>query len=77
MKVIAAKNFVLNGTPFIVNNEIEIKDKKILMQLNDKGFIRPLTKEQIESLEERKTYENRKFRKEEEEIIDDRRYYKN
>lgn len=77
MKVIAAKNFVLNGTPFTANSEIEIKDKKILMQLNDKGFIRPLTKEQIESLEERKTYENRKFRKEEEEIINDRRYYKN
>lgn len=78
MKVITSRNFILNGTPYTANNEIEIKDKKLLLQLNSKGFIRPLTNEEIQSLNDNveKEQSKKKFRREEEDIRNDRRYYK-
>lgn len=78
MKVIAARNFILNGTPYTANSEFEIKDKKLLMELNSKSFIRPLTEKQLENLKEKETFGgSKKFIRDEEEIENDRRYRKN
>lgn len=75
MKVIAARNFILNGTPYTANSEFEVNDKKLLMELNAKSFIRPLTEEQLENLKERETFRtSKRFIRKEEEFEDDRRY---
>lgn len=43
MKQIKAKiDFSLNGTPYLQGEEIQIKDFKTLVTLNEKGFIEPL-----------------------------------
>ena len=41
-KIIAKKDFILNGTPYIKGDEINIKDIEIIKKINEKGFIEPL-----------------------------------
>ena len=41
-KIIAKKDFTLNGTPYIVGDEIKIKDIEAIRKLNEQGFIEPL-----------------------------------
>lgn len=42
-KVIAKIDFELNGVPYIVGDKIETKDINVVRQLNEQGFIEPLT----------------------------------
>lgn len=70
MKVIAKKDFILNGTPYMVNKTFEVEDKKILVKLANEGFIYPVI-EQGNGNETPK----KKIKKEDEK--NDRRYHKN
>jgi hypothetical protein len=41
-KLIAKKDFTLNGDTYIVGDEIKIDDISVIRKLNEKGFIEPL-----------------------------------
>lgn len=48
MKPIAKINCQFNGTFYDKGDEIEVKTKEQLIELNEKGFIEPLTPKQIQ-----------------------------
>ena len=48
MKPIATRDFELYGTFYEKGDEVEVKSKEILVKLNEKGFIEPLTPKQIQ-----------------------------
>ena len=50
-KVIAKKDFILNGNNYIVGDEINIKDMEVITKLNEKGFIEPLSYKDLVLLE--------------------------
>ena len=60
-KLIAKKDFTLNGEKFIANDEIKIKDFSIIKKLNEKGFIEPLNFKELVIIER-----ELKYKKEEE-----------
>ena len=41
-KLIAKKDFTINGLAFIVGDEVNVKDIDTIRKLNEKGFIEPL-----------------------------------
>jgi len=41
-KIIAKKDFTLNGISYIKDEEINVKDINTIRKLNEKGFIEPL-----------------------------------
>lgn len=41
-KVIAKKDFILNGTPYIEGDEIQTTDINVIRKLNEQGFVEPL-----------------------------------
>lgn len=47
MKIIANKEFTLNGEYYSENDEVEVKNVDELITLNEKGFIKPLTRKEI------------------------------
>lgn len=49
--IIAKINFELNGVSYIKGDEIKIKDINIIRKLNEKGYIEPLTYEDLVLLE--------------------------
>lgn len=51
IKVIAKKDFILNGKNYITGDEIETKDIKTIAELNEKGFIEPLSYKDLVLLE--------------------------
>ena len=46
-KIIAKINFSINGADYIAKEEIDIKDYKTIVRLNEKGYIEPLTYEDL------------------------------
>ena len=48
MKPIAKIDCQVNGIYYDKGNEIEVKDKEQLIELNERGFIEPLTMKQIQ-----------------------------
>lgn len=42
-KIIAKKDFVLEGKQYIVGDELDITDIKIIKTLNEGGYIEPLS----------------------------------
>ena len=60
-KIIAKKDFILNDKQYIAGDEIETKDMKVIIQLNEKGFIEPLDYKELVLLE-------RELNKEKEEL---------
>lgn len=42
-KVIAKKDFILNGNNYIVGDEVKIDNIEAITKLNEKGFIEPLS----------------------------------
>lgn len=50
-KLIAKKDFVLNGMPYITGDEVETKDIAEIKKLNEKGFIEPLNYKELVILE--------------------------
>lgn len=49
--IIAKINFELNGVSYIKGDEIKIKDINIIRKLNEKGYIEPLTYEDLVLIE--------------------------
>ena len=43
MKIIAKKDFTINGTPYIKGDIIPVKNIAQVRKLNEKGFIEPLS----------------------------------
>ena len=41
-KLIAKKDFIVDGIPYIKGDAIEVKDIATIRKLNEKGFIEPL-----------------------------------
>lgn len=50
-KVIAKKDFILNDKKYIIGDEIDIKDMNVITNLNEKGFIEPLSYKDLVMLE--------------------------
>ena len=42
-KIIAKKDFVLEGKQYIVGDELDVNDIKIIKTLNEGGYIEPLS----------------------------------
>lgn len=42
-EIIAKKDFTFNGIDYITGDKIEVKDIKVVIMLNEKGFIEPLS----------------------------------
>ena len=57
MKLIAKKDFNLNGIIYAVGDEVFVNSQEDLIKLNEKGFIEPLTAKQIQNFdrEQRRT----------------------
>ena len=60
-KLIAKKDFIINGIPFVKGDEININDIVTIKKLNEKGFIEPLDFKDLTILER-----ELKYKKEEE-----------
>lgn len=68
MKLIANKDFTLNGSYYFENDEItpnEIGTIKDISRLNENGFIKPLSLKELVKLEQ-ELKQNKKTNKEEE-----------
>ena len=50
-KIIAKKDFTIDGEIFIKDEPVEIKDIETIKKLNEKGFIYPLNLKEIVFLE--------------------------
>jgi len=64
MKIIAQKNFELQGIFYEAGDPVEVNSKELLVKLNEKGFIEPLTPKEIQNFN--------KTEKEEKENVFDR-----
>lgn len=51
MKVIANKNFILNGTTYLKDEEVKINNIEQVYKLNELGYIKPLKYDEIIKLE--------------------------
>lgn len=60
-KLIAKKDFIINGISFVKGDEININDIVTIKKLNEKGFIEPLDFKDLTILER-----ELKYKKEEE-----------
>lgn len=60
-KLIAKKDFIINGVPFVKGDEINVNDIVTIKKLNEKGFIEPLDFKDLTILER-----ELKYKKEEE-----------
>ena len=68
MKLIAQRDFILNGEYYFKNDEIEpnkIGTIQDISRLNENGFIKPLSLKELVKLEQ-ELKQNRKINKEEE-----------
>ena len=50
-KLIAKKDFTIDGVSYIENDVVDIKDIAIIRKLNEKGFIYPLSFKELIILE--------------------------
>lgn len=57
-KVIAKKDFILNGNNYIVGDEVKIDNIEAITKLNEKGFIEPLSYKDLVLLEREIKKEN-------------------
>lgn len=48
MKIIAKKDFTVNGVYYFKGDEIKVTSKESLIKLNEIGFIEPLSRKEIE-----------------------------
>ena len=50
-KLIAKKDFIIDGIPFVKGDEVDVRDISIVKKLNEKGFIEPLDFKDLAILE--------------------------
>ena len=65
-KLIAKKDFTINGLAFIVGDEVDVKDIDTIRKLNEKGFIEPLDFKELILIERELKNPLKNFKKEEE-----------
>ena len=65
-KLVAKKDFILDGNSYIVGDEIQVKDISVIKRLNEKGFIEPLDFKELVILERELKNPIKTFIKEEE-----------
>ena len=49
MKIIAAIDFTLKGIPYEKGKEVKVTSKEELIRLNERGFIEPLSFDEIKN----------------------------
>ena len=52
MKLIAKKDFTMNGEYFYDGKEVVTKDYSLIVRLNEKGFIYPITRKELTEIKE-------------------------
>lgn len=65
-KLIAKKNFTIDGEFFIKDEPVEIKDIETIKKLNEKGFIYPLNLKELVIIERELKNPVKNYKKEEE-----------
>lgn len=53
MKIIARINFVFNGNKYIAGEEVKVDNIEQVYKLNELGYIKPLTYEQLVLIEKK------------------------
>jgi len=48
-QIVANKNFTLNGKYYETNDEVKVDNFEQVKMLNEKGFIKPLTRKELEN----------------------------
>ena len=51
MKIVARINFEFNGKKYLANEEVKLDNMKQVIKLNELGFIKPLTYEDLVKIE--------------------------
>ena len=65
-KLIAKKDFTINGIPFVKDEEVNVKDISVVKKLNEKGFIEPLDFKELVIIERELKNPTKTYKKEEE-----------
>lgn len=65
-KLIAKKDFIVDGIAFIKGDEVNIKDIVTIRKLNEKGFIEPLNFKELIIIERELKNPTKSYKKEEE-----------
>ena len=65
-KIIAKKDFIVDGIPFVKGDEVDIKDIITIRKLNEKGFIEPLNFKELVIIERELKNPTKYYKKEEE-----------
>lgn len=65
-KLIAKKDFIVDGIAFIKGDEVNIKDIYTIRKLNEKGFIEPLNFKELVIIERELKNPTKSYKKEEE-----------
>lgn len=65
MKIIAKINFIFNGKKYLADEEVKLDNIKQVIKLNELGYIKPLTYEELVLIERqlRETLLNNEARK--------------
>jgi len=51
MKIIASKNFILNGIKYLKDEEVKVENYLQVVKLNEYGFIYPLSYDDLVKIE--------------------------
>lgn len=65
-KLIAKKDFTIDGIPFVKGDEVDVRDISIVKKLNEKGFIEPLNFKELVIIERELKNPTKFYKKEEE-----------
>lgn len=65
-KLIAKKDFTIDGCAYIVGDEVNVKEISIIKKLNEKGFIEPLNFKELVIIERELKNPIKSYKKEEE-----------
>ena len=65
-KLIAKKDFTVDGLPFVKGDEVNVKNIETIRKLNEKGFIEPLNFKDLVIIERELKNPTKYYKKEEE-----------
>lgn len=63
MKLIAKKNFSINGTFYNKGDEVKVDTKNQLVKLNELGFIEPLSAKDIQNFGKEETKPKKEYKR--------------